>query len=107
MKLRKGDKVLVVAGKDKGKIEKIEKVYPKENKVLVSGVNQYKRHFKGRAQNQKSEIITLTKPLPVAAVSLICPKCNKVTRIGFKMGVDKSKEKAEKLRICRKCGKVI
>ena len=101
MKLRKGDSVKVVAGKDKGKIEKIEKVYPKENKVLVSGVNQYKRHLKGRAQNQKSEIITLTKPLPVAAVSLICPKCNKVTRIGFKI------EKTGKLRICRKCGKTI
>lgn len=101
MKLRKGDSVKVVAGKDKGKVGTVEIVYPKEDKALIGGVNQYKRHVKGRAQGQKSEIITLTKPLPVAAVSLICPKCNKVTRIGYRM------EKDKKVRFCRKCEKTI
>lgn len=101
MKLRKGDNVKVVLGKDKGKIGKIEKVYPKDLKILVEGVNQYKRHIKGRAQGQKSEIITLTKPLPVASVSLVCPKCNKVSRVGFEIG------KTGKVRICSNCKKTI
>ncbi len=97
MKLRKGDLVTVVRGRDAGKTEKIVKVFSKEGKVLVDGVNQYKRHVKGRMQGQKSEIITLTKPLAVASVALVCPKCKKLTRVGFKMLKD------EKVRICRKC----
>jgi large subunit ribosomal protein L24 len=97
MKLKKGDLVTVVRGKDNGKTEKIVKVFSKESKVLVEGVNQYKRHVKGRMPGQKSEIITLTKPLAVANVRLVCPKCKKLTRVGFKMLKD------EKVRICRKC----
>ena len=76
-------------------------IITKRNYLGTPGeVNQYKRHVKGRTQGQKSEIITLTKPLNVAAVSLICPKCHKITRVGFKIG-------EEKARICRKCGKLI
>lgn len=100
-KLKKGDEVKVVAGKDKGKTGKIEKVLSKQAKVLVSGVNQYKRHMKARSQNQKSEIITLTKPLPVANVALVCPKCHVPTRIGFLM------EKDKKVKVCKKCKKTI
>lgn len=97
MKLKKGDEVKVVAGKDKGKTGKIEKVFPKEGKVLVGGVNQYKRHLKARSQNQKSEIITITKPLSVTNVAMVCSKCHLLTRIGFAFENDK------KVRVCRKC----
>jgi len=97
MKLKKGDQVAIVAGKDNGKKGTVEKVFAKESKVLVEGVNQYKRHLKGRMPNQKSEIITITKPLAVANVQLICTKCKKLTRVGYKMLKD------EKVRICRKC----
>lgn len=97
MKLLKNDTVKVVAGKDSGKTGKIEKVFAKESKVLVEGVNQYKRHVKARSAQQKSEIITITKPLPVANVALICPKCKKPTRVGFKMIKD------GKVRVCKKC----
>jgi large subunit ribosomal protein L24 len=96
-KLKKGDEVVVVAGKDSGKKGKIEKVFSKTNKVLVSGVNLYKRHLKARSQKQPSEIITITKPLPVSNVILVCPKCKKQTRVGFKL------EKNDKKRICKKC----
>lgn len=96
-KLKKGDEVMVVSGKDSGKKGKIEKVFSKRNKVLIAGVNQYKRHLKARSQKQPSEIITITKPLPVANVILICPKCHLQTRVGFKLG------KNEKVRICKKC----
>lgn len=100
-KLRKGDEVRVVAGKDKGKTGKIEKVFPKKNKVLVPGVNLYKRHMKARAQNQKSEIITITLPLFVSNVQLVCPKCHLVTRVGF------SFDEGKKVRICKKCKQII
>ena len=97
MKLIKNDEIKVVAGKDKGKSGKIEKVFAKEAKVLIVGVNEYKRHMKARMQGEASQIMTITKPLPVANVQLICPKCKKLTRVGYKM------EKDKKVRICRKC----
>ena len=97
MKLHIGDTVQVVTGKDSGKTGKIEKVFSKEQKVLVEGVNQYKRHLKARRANQKSEIITLTKPLPVANVALLCAKCKKITRVGYKITGE------DKVRICKKC----
>lgn len=99
MKLLKGDTVKVVAGKDKGKIGKILRAYSKEEKVLVENVNQYKRHLKKRTEGGNSQIVTITKPLPLSNISLICPKCSKVTRVGFKI------EKGKKIRFCKKCGK--
>lgn len=96
-KLRKGDEVKVIRGKDKGKTGKIEKVFPKENKVLIPGVNQYKRHLKARSQNRPSEIVTINKPIPVSNVLLVCPKCHLPTRVGFLL------KENDKIRICRKC----
>ncbi len=97
MKLIKGDEVKVVAGKDAGKTGKIESVDTKKAKVLVAGVNQYKRHMKRTATRQQSEVITITKPLPVSNVALLCPKCKQQTRVGYKI------EKDKKVRVCRKC----
>ena len=101
MKILKGDLVAIVTGKDESKTGKVEKVLTKENKVLVEGINQYKRHVKARTQGQQSEIVTITKPLAVANVALICPKCKEQTRVGYSISKD-SKE-----RICRKCKAVI
>ena len=101
MKLRKGDEVKVTIGKDKGKTGKIERVFVKESKVLVENVNLFKRHLKARSQNEPAEIKTIIKPLPVTNVALICPKCKKVTRVGYEMN------KETKNRICRRCGKVM
>ena len=97
MKIKTGDQVSIVIGKDSGKKGTVQKVFSKEAKVLVEGINQYKRHLKSRTPGQKSEIITLTKPLSVANVQLICPKCNKLTRVGYKILKD------EKVRVCKKC----
>lgn len=97
MKLKKGDNIKVVRGKDKGKTGKIDKVFPKEGKVVVPNVNLYKRHLKARSESEPSDIITLTKPLPLENVVLVCPKCNKETRIGYKI------EKGVKSRVCIKC----
>ncbi len=97
MKLKKGDEVKITAGKDAGKTGKIEKIFSKENKAIVSGANQYKRHVKSRLPGRKSEIITITKPLPASRLMLICKKCKKPIRIGYKLLKD------EKVRICSKC----
>lgn len=97
MKIKKGDNVKVIRGKDKGKTGKVEKVFPKLGKVLIPNVNLFKRHLKARSEKQPSEIVTLTKPLPEESVALVCPKCHKITRVGFKL------EKDVKSRICRKC----
>lgn len=97
MKLQKGDSVKIVRGKDKGKTGKIEKVFSKSGKVLVEGVNQYKRHVKARSPRQRSEIVTIGKPLSAANVVFVCPKCNLPARIGIKVTGDK------KSRICKKC----
>lgn len=88
-------------GKDSGKTGKVEKMFPATGQVLVEGVNQFKRHVKSRSQDQKSEIVTITKPLLASKVAVVCPKCKKPTRIGMKI------EKGEKVRICRKCKAVI
>lgn len=101
MKLKKNDEIVILKGKDKGKKGKIEKIFSKENVVLVPGLNVFKRHKKARMQNQQSEIIEIVKPLPVSNVSLVCPNCHKVTRIGYKF------ENKEKIRVCRKCDKKI
>lgn len=97
MKLKKGDTVLVIIGKDKGRKGKIEKIFPKTREVVVNGVNISKRHTKKRDEKNPGGIIEITKPLAVSKVALICPKCTKQTRIGYFVA------KGEKVRVCRKC----
>ncbi|MBI2020312.1 50S ribosomal protein L24 [Candidatus Daviesbacteria bacterium] len=98
VKIKKGDKVKILLGKDRGKEGTVEYVMAKDQKVFVGGANIYKRHVR-KMGNREGGIIDLPKPLDVSNVALICPNCKKVTRVGFKM-VDN-----EKSRICRKCGK--
>lgn len=100
MKLKIGDNVKITIGKDKGREGKIEKVFPKINKVVVTGINVFKKHFKGQG-GQKGGIYDVVKPLDVAKISLVCPKCKKETRVGYKVMEN------EKVRVCRKCGKEI
>lgn len=99
-KFKVGDEVLVTASRDKGKKGKIQKVLTSENKVIVSDVNIYKRHRKA-TRNQKAGIYEITRPVSVANIAIICPKCSKLTRVGFVT------EGKNKLRICKKCkGKI-
>lgn len=98
MKLKKGDTVIVTIGKDKGKKGKIEEIFPKIGMAAISGVNVYKRHTKKRDEKTPGGIIEHTRPLAVAKLALICPKCGKPTRVGFVVA------KGEKERVCRKCG---
>ena len=97
MKLKKGDKVIVIKGKDKGRKGKIDKVLLKIGKVLIPGINISKRHFKSQGQGKPGGIIDKVMPISLTNVALLCPKCNKKTRIGFQLS------KGEKQRICKKC----
>lgn len=98
LKIKKGDTVQVMIGKDKGKKGEVVKVLPSKGMVVVDNVNQFKRHIKSRMQGQKSEIVTITKPLHVSKVSLIDPKKKKPTRAGYKV------VKGEKTRIGKMSG---
>ena len=102
IKLKKGDTVKITIGKDKGREGKIEQVFPKKARVLVPGVNIYKKHVKANLTvDGKGGVFELPRPLDVAKVALICPSCKKQTRVGFEIKNDK------KIRICKKCGKEI
>jgi large subunit ribosomal protein L24 len=97
MKIHKNDKVRIMVGKDIGKEGVVEKVISKHGKVLIAGVNLFKRHMKPRAEGQKGRIVEVPRPLPVANVALVCPKCKMVTRVGYQLNGK------DKVRICRKC----
>ena len=102
MKLKKGDNIIVIAGKDKRRKGKIEKIFPKEGLVLLPGINVFKRHTKSRGEKQPGGIIDIIKPLPISNVALLCPKCGKPTRVGYRVSKDGTKS-----RICRKCQAII
>jgi len=101
MKIKKGDQIIVTVGKDKGKKGKVEKVFPKDCAVLVPAVNIVKKHEKKRDERHPGGIIESVKPVNVAKVAVICPKCGKQTRLGYRIVKDL------KERICRKCDQVI
>lgn len=99
MKIKKGDKVIVLTGKDKGKTGEVTRAIPTEGKVVVSGVNIAKRHMKNKFNtDKKGEIIDKTMPIHASNVALIDTKSNKATRVGYKVEGDK------KVRIAKKSG---
>jgi len=104
-KIKRGDKVKIVSGKDKGREGVVEKVFPRKATVLVSGVNLYKKHARARGAGKPGGIIDITKPLPVAKVALICPRCGRQTRVGYQLS--KEEKKQTKTRFCKKCKETI
>lgn len=102
MKIKKGDLVQVMMGKDKGKTGKVERVLPAKNAVVVEDLNLYKRHVKGMGGQQASEIKTLPRPLPVSKVALVDPKSKKPTRVSYKIDKDN-----KKVRVAKRSGQTI
>jgi len=110
MKIKKGDQVLVIKGKDKGKKGKVLRSFPKENRVLVEGINIRKVHKKPKREGEKGQIVEVALPIYVSKVKLICPRCGQPARVGFKdFSKTKAKEKMprSKVRVCKKCGQEI
>lgn len=99
-KFKVGDEVQISIGKDKGKKGKIEKVIARENKIVVTGINVYKRHKKV-TRSEPAGIYEITRPINVSKITLICPKCQKITKVGFTL------ENKTKKRICKKCKGVL
>lgn len=98
MKIKKADQVKVLSGKDRGKKGKVLRCLPEIGKIVVEKVNVVKKHQKPKRQSEKGERISLPMPINISNVQLICPKCNKPTRIGYK-----KLEKGKKTRVCKKC----
>ena len=101
LKIKKGDKVIVITGKDKGKTGEVTKVLVQENKVIVSGINMVKRHTKP-SQESAGGIISKEMPIQISNVAYVDPKTNKPTRLGIKMDKD-----GHKVRFAKKSGEVV
>lgn len=99
-KFKIGDEVKITTGKDKGKTGKIEKIFASEFKIVVTGVNLYKRHKKV-SRSEPAGIYEITRPVDVSKITLVCPKCQKLTKVGFVL------ENKTKKRICKKCKGVL
>ena len=102
IKIKKDDKVKIVAGKDKGKIGKVLKIEKKDNRILVENINMTKRHSKPTAQNRQGGIIEQEAPIWAANVMLMCNKCMMPIRIKMQ-----HLEDGKKVRVCRKCNEII
>jgi large subunit ribosomal protein L24 len=102
MKIKKNDTVLIITGRDRNKKGKVIKVFPKKNKVVVEGVNILKKHTRPSKKNPKGGIVEFAAPIDVSNVMLICPHCNKPTRVGKTRLKD-----GTKVRMCKKCREAI
>jgi len=101
MRIKKGDTVLIISGKDKGKKAKVLVAFPRQNKITVEGVNIVKKHRRPRSEKEKGQVVEIPKPIDVSNVKLVCPKCSQTVRVGYKR-VEK-----KKYRVCKKCGQEI
>lgn len=100
--VKTGDTVVVLSGKDKGKKGQVLAVSPKEGKVIVEKVNMVSKHVKPRRMGEQGGIIKAEGALYASKVQIVCPRCKKGTRIGYKVNEDGSKD-----RICKKCGEAL
>ncbi|HOA47761.1 MAG TPA: 50S ribosomal protein L24 [Candidatus Paceibacterota bacterium] len=126
MKIKKDDQVLIISGKDRGRKGKVLKSLPKEGKIIVEKINIKRKHLRPKKQGEKGQVVEIPAPIDVSNVKIICPKCGKPARVGyknisnFKSQTEQSEMKSEekrdfsdhknpkqkklKVRICKKCG---
>ena len=102
MKIKKNDTVLIITGKDKGKKGKVRQSLPKEKRIIIEGFNMIKRHSKTQGKARQAGIIELEEPMAIGKVMLICNKCNKAVKVGYRILED-----GKKTRICRSCKEII
>ena len=97
MRIKKGDQVKIIAGKDRGKTGTVLKVLSEANRISIEGINSYKKRMRPKKQGQKGETVTVVRPLNASNVLLICKNCKEPTRLGMR------REGNQKVRFCRKC----
>ena len=96
------DQVEVIAGKDKGRVGKILKIYTRNDKALVERINMIKRHTKARAAGQEGQIVEKEAPIHVSNLMLVCPKCTNTVRVA-----NKTLDDGSKVRVCKKCSESV
>ncbi|MDD5251940.1 MAG: 50S ribosomal protein L24 [Patescibacteria group bacterium] len=106
MNIKRGDNIKVIKGKDRGKTGKVSQVFPKQNKVVVEGVNIMIKHLRTRKQGEKGQRLEFNAPLAAANVMLVCPKCAAMTRVG-RRSLKVEGGKARQVRVCKKCGEAV
>jgi large subunit ribosomal protein L24 len=100
MKVKAGDTVKITAGKDRGREGVVQKVFPKQQKVIVEGMMLFKKHMKAQGQGKPGGIIDIQKPISISNLAVICPTCKQETRVGYL-----NDNQGGKTRICKKCKK--
>ena len=101
MKIHKGDTVLIISGKNKGRKGKVIEALPKEARIIIENINLRKKHIRPKKSGEKGQIVELPGPLSVSDVKIVCPRCGKAARVGYKL------EGKKKFRICKKCNQEI
>jgi len=101
MKIHKNDQVLIISGKDKGRKGKVTEALPKQGKIIVENINVKKKHNRAKKSGEKGQVVELSIAFDASTVKVICPKCNKAVRIGYRI------EGKKKHRICKKCNQEI
>ncbi|MEX2008484.1 MAG: 50S ribosomal protein L24 [Candidatus Spechtbacterales bacterium] len=101
MNIKKGDTIVVTRGKNRGKTGKVLLAYPKEERIIIEGVNIQKKHVRPRRQGEKGQIVEIPGPVQISNVKVICAKCSKATRVGHQI------EGGSKVRVCKKCNEQI
>lgn len=111
MKLKKNDVVLIISGKDRGKKGKIIEVFPKKGKILVEGINLIKKSVRPKKSGEKGQIISMPSPIDASKTKIICSRCGKAVRIGYRKIIKseshQDQKKNKKIRICKKCGEIL
>lgn len=107
MNIKKGDTVLIIAGKDRGKQGVVSRAMPQVNKVIVEGLNIAKKHIRPQGQTRQGGIIEKAMPLQVSNTMLICTECGKPTRVAHDRRPMGNDQKVRSVRVCKKCQKVI
>ncbi len=97
MKIKKGDTIVIISGKNKGMKGKVLKAFPAEGKIVVEGANIRKKHVRPKRAGEKGQVVQTPAQIDASNVKIICPKCGKATRIGYRLANEK------KYRICKKC----
>lgn len=97
MKIHKGDTIKIITGKDSGKTGKVLKVIPKKDKILIEGLNLFKKHVRPKKQGEKGQTILVPRPINVSNAMILCASCSRAVKIGYRL------EGEKKERICKKC----
>ncbi|MEK7512772.1 MAG: 50S ribosomal protein L24 [Patescibacteria group bacterium] len=97
MRIKKGDTVKIIAGKDRGKTGKVQHIDRDGDRISVEGLNLFKKHVRPRRQGEKGEVVQVVRPMRISNVMLVCPSCVKPTRVGARFENDR------KVRVCKKC----